>query len=143
MPLVNQTLRLEIPPSPSVQQTIDLMATEDPRSQYLLSVSSVGKLTLTPITVAAVEQQLPASSSSEMMSPCLTPIVQTEQQQMSTTGSSSTMTLYSPNAISPNQSGPEWLLSTPVSFCEPLYFSSTRYSTTATSGAKWTERSKA
>lgn len=80
--IVNETLRLEVPPPQIFNQTI--MATQvAPISQYLLSVSADAKLTLTPITVAAVDipQTRPASSS-EILTPCITPIPN-EQQQIS------------------------------------------------------------
>ncbi len=113
-------MRLEIPSTQSVHQTT-LASQEAPLSQYLLSVSSIGKLTLTPITIAASVQQLPVSSSSEMLSTCPTQIIETEQQQTSIIGSSSTIS-HSSIATSSNQSSPELLLSTPVSFCEPHSF---------------------
>lgn len=103
--IVNQTLRLETPAPPqTVHQTMDPSHGARPLSQYLLSVSADGKLTLNPITIAAVEiQETPPASSSTAVTPCLTPIP-SDQPDISSMPS------------------PQLLLSTPVSFSEPRVF---------------------
>ncbi|EFX64225.1 hypothetical protein DAPPUDRAFT_118397 [Daphnia pulex] len=109
---VNQTLRFETPPSIAEQHTT--MATQDPpKSYYLLTVSSAGQLTLSPINVSPVSQ-LQESRSSEITSSSPTPIIQTEQERTTSTGSPSTINeMSSPTSSLPNQPNPQLLLTTP------------------------------
>ncbi len=90
-------------------------------SQYLLSVSPTGKLTLTPITISAVAQPASTSSSHETSTPCATPVLSNEHQDQllpSTAGPSTNATFQSPLIQSPEE-----LLQTPVSFSGPISFS--------------------
>ena len=110
-------MRLEIPSTlPSPQNVLPIP--EAPLSQYLLSVSPAGKLTLTPIAIAAVGQEAPSSASCEIIERAVTQGATTEQQQPAPSPST---TAHSTAATSPIPS-PEMLLSTPVSFCEPVVF---------------------
>lgn len=110
-----------MPPSIAEQHTT--MATQDPpKSHYLLTVSSAGQLTLSPINVSPVSQ-LQESRSSEITSSSPTPIIQTEQERTTSTGSPSTINeMSSPTSSLPNQPNPKLLLTTPVSFREPHSF---------------------
>jgi hypothetical protein len=90
---------------------------ESPLRQYLLSVSSAGKMTLTPIAIGSVLQEASSSSSCQMISSQITSFHKQQQgwsPSLSTTAPSTTAT--SPIPIT------EMLLSTPVSFIEPFSF---------------------
>ncbi|XP_045023804.1 uncharacterized protein LOC116934982 [Daphnia magna] len=118
---VNQTLRFEMPSSIAAQHTT-VATQEPPKSHYLLTVSSAGQLTLSPISVSPVAQPQ-AGPPSEIRSSSSTPIIQTEHERTTPTGSPSTINdMASPTASLPNQLSPQQLLTTPVKFREPHSF---------------------
>lgn len=119
--IVNQTLRFEMPSSIAAQHTT-VATQEPPKSHYLLTVSSAGQLTLSPISVSPVAQPQ-AGPSSEIRSSSSTPIIQTEHERTTPTGSPSTINdMASTTASLPNQLSPQQLLTTPVKFREPHSF---------------------
>jgi hypothetical protein len=67
----NQTIRIEIPPTLPIPENI-VQTQEAPKSQHLLRVSSAGKLTFTPNTIASVFQKASSSSSCQMISSQIT-----------------------------------------------------------------------
>lgn len=90
---------------------------EAPKSQYLLIVSSAGKLTLTPITIASVLQEASSSSSCQMVS---SQITSSHKQQQ---GSSPSLSTTAPSTVTTSPiPRTEMLLSTPIKFVEPVSF---------------------